>query len=84
LRGDLTLDDALRGDIRQQIRTGASPRHVPAVIEQVQDIPRTLNGKIAEIAVRETIHSRPVNNKDALANPLSLLEYEGQAKQLQC
>ncbi|MDP2380517.1 MAG: acetoacetate--CoA ligase [Pseudohongiella sp.] len=84
LRGDLTLDDGLRADIRQQIRTGASPRHVPAVIEQVQDIPRTLNGKIAEIAVRETIHSRPVNNKDALANPLSLLEYEGLARQLQC
>jgi acetoacetyl-CoA synthetase len=78
----LTLTEALRGEIRQQIRTGASPRHVPAVIEQVQDIPRTLNGKIAEIAVRETIHSRPVNNTDALANPQSLNEYQALALQL--
>ncbi|MBU2099412.1 MAG: acetoacetate--CoA ligase [Gammaproteobacteria bacterium] len=82
LREGLTLDDTLRADIRQQIRSGASPRHVPAVIEQVQDIPRTLNGKIAEIAVRETVHSRPVKNKDALANPTSLQEYEALAKQL--
>ncbi|TFH72505.1 acetoacetate--CoA ligase [Gammaproteobacteria bacterium LSUCC0112] len=82
LRGDLLLNESLRGEIRQQIRSGASPRHVPAVIEQVQDIPRTLNGKIAEIAVRETIHSRPVNNKDALANPGSLQEYEALAARL--
>ncbi|MDO8907306.1 MAG: acetoacetate--CoA ligase [Pseudohongiella sp.] len=83
LREGLTLDDTLRAEIRQQIRTGASPRHVPAVIEQVQDIPRTLNGKIAETAVRETIHNRPVKNKDALANPTSLVEYEALAGQLQ-
>jgi len=82
LGAQLTLTDALRDEIRQQIRTGASPRHVPAVIEQVQDIPRTLNGKIAEIAVRETIHSRPVNNTDALANPQSLIEYQALAQQL--
>lgn len=82
LGAQLTLTDALRGEIRQQIRTGASPRHVPAVIEQVQDIPRTLNGKIAEIAVRETIHGRPVNNTDALANPQSLNEYQALALQL--
>ena len=83
LREGLTLDDTLRADIRQQIRTGASPRHVPAVIEQVHDIPRTLNGKIAEIAVRETLHSRPVKNKDALANAASLKEYEALAQHLQ-
>jgi acetoacetyl-CoA synthetase len=83
LREGLTLDDTLRADIRLRIRTGASPRHVPAIIEQVQDIPRTLNGKIAETAVRETIHSRPVKNKDALANPTSLKEYEALARQLQ-
>lgn len=82
LRAELTLTEALRAEIRLQIRTGASPRHVPAVIEQVQDIPRTLNGKIAEIAVRETIHSRPVNNTDALANPQSLQEYRALAVQL--
>jgi len=52
------------------------------VIERVQDIPRTLNGKIAEIAVRETIHSRAVNNTDALANPQSLKEYKALAVQL--
>ena len=82
LRAELTITEALRAEIRLQIRTGASPRHVPAVIEQVQDIPRTLNGKIAEIAVRETIHSRPVNNTDALANPQSLEEYQALAMQL--
>jgi acetoacetyl-CoA synthetase len=82
LRAELMLTEALRSEIRLQIRTGASPRHVPAVIEQVQDIPRTLNGKIAEIAVRETIHSRAVNNTDALANPQSLKEYQALAVQL--
>ena len=83
MREGLTLDDALRTEIRQLIRTGASPRHVPAVIVQVTDIPRTLSGKIAEIAVRETLHGRPVKNKDALANPASLNEYEQLARQLQ-
>jgi acetoacetyl-CoA synthetase len=82
LRDELTLTETLRSEIRLQIRSGASPRHVPAVIEQVQDIPRTLNGKIAEIAVRETIHSRAVNNTDALANPQSLKEYQALAVQL--
>ena len=50
----------------------ASPRHVPAKILQVADIPRTLNGKIAELAVRNVIHNRPVRNRDALANPEAL------------
>ena len=58
--------------IRQQIRAHASPRHVPAKILQVADIPRTLNGKIAELAVRNVIENRPVKNRDALANPDSL------------
>ncbi|ALO46448.1 acetoacetate--CoA ligase [Pseudohongiella spirulinae] len=75
LREGLSLDDALQTRIRQTIRSGASPRHVPAIIRQVQDIPRTLNGKIAETAVREALHGRPVKNKDALANPESLQEY---------
>lgn len=82
LDADQQLDDELITTIRQKIRQGASPRHVPARILQVQDIPRTLNGKIAETAVRETIHNRPVKNKDALANPASLEEYEKLAQEL--
>jgi acetoacetyl-CoA synthetase len=72
LREGMELDQALQDHIRQTIRRGASPRHVPALIRQVEDIPRTLNGKIAETAVREAIHGRPVKNLDALANPASL------------
>lgn len=75
LQPGLTLDEQLIGDIKLSIRNGASPRHVPAIIRQVHDIPRTLNGKIAETAVRETLHGRPVNNKDALANPEALQEF---------
>ena len=82
LSEDLELDTPLQLQISQQIRNGASPRHVPAVILQVSDIPRTLNGKIAEIAVRETLHGRAVKNRDALANPESLREYEMLAKTL--
>ena len=76
LQPGVELDQQLTGDIKLAIRNGASPRHVPAVIRQVTDIPRTLNGKIAETAVRETLHGRPVNNKDALANPEALQEYK--------
>jgi acetoacetyl-CoA synthetase len=72
LREGLTLDDALRDRIRKQIRANTTPRHVPAKILQVTDIPRTISGKITEIAVRETIHGRPVKNTDALANPQAL------------
>ena len=72
LRDDLTLDDALRDRIRDAIRNNASPRHVPAKIIQVDDIPRTISGKIVELAVREVIHGRPVANRDALANPEAL------------
>ena len=77
LQPGVTLDEQLIGDIRLSIRNGASPRHVPAIIRQVTDIPRTLNGKIAEIAVRETLHGRPVNNKDALATPTALAQFKG-------
>ena len=66
------LDDALRERIKQQIRTGASPRHVPARIVQVADIPRTKSGKITELAVRDVVHGREVKNKEALANPEAL------------
>jgi acetoacetyl-CoA synthetase len=75
LRDGVTLDDPLRDRIRRQIRANTTPRHVPAVILQVADIPRTISGKISEIAVRETIHGRAVKNTDALANPESLDEY---------
>jgi len=75
LREGAQLDDALRARIRQIIRANATPRHVPARIEQVPDIPRTLSGKITELAVRETIHGRAVKNTDALANPQALAHF---------
>ncbi len=72
LRQGLQLNEDLRQRIRAIIRTNATPRHVPARIEQVPDVPRTLSGKITEVAVREVMHGRPVTNTDALANPQSL------------
>jgi acetoacetyl-CoA synthetase len=66
------LDTALEARIKQSIRLGASPRHVPALILAVADIPRTKSGKIAELAVREIVHGRAVANVEALANPESL------------
>ena len=77
LNEGLSLDDALRQKIKAQIRNGASPRHVPAVIVQVPDIPRTKSGKITEIAVRDLVHGREVKNKEALANPQALDYYRG-------
>ncbi|MBI3791949.1 MAG: acetoacetate--CoA ligase [Gemmatimonadetes bacterium] len=72
LRDGVVLDDALKARIRQQIRKNTSPHHVPRVIVAVADIPRTISGKITELAVREVIHGRPVKNTDALANPGAL------------
>ena len=72
LREGCELNDELRGRIRQQIKIGASPHHVPKKIIRVADIPRTLSGKITELAVREVVHGRPVKNADALANPEAL------------
>lgn len=66
------LDADLEKRIRDKIRTGASPRHVPARIVAVADIPRTKSGKITELAVRDVVHGRPVKNKEALANPEAL------------
>jgi acetoacetyl-CoA synthetase len=66
------LDDELVKAIRNQIRTGASPRHVPAKVIAVADIPRTKSGKIVELAVRDVVHGRAVKNKEALANPEAL------------
>jgi acetoacetyl-CoA synthetase len=75
LAAGAALDDALISRIKQRIRSNCTPRHVPARIVAVADIPRTMNGKIAELAVREQIHGRPVKNRDALANPESLSLY---------
>src|SRR3569833_1538872 len=68
----MTLDEALKDRIRAQIRANASPHHVPKKIIQVADIPRTISGKITELAVRDVVHGRPVRNADALANPQAL------------
>jgi acetoacetyl-CoA synthetase len=72
LREGVVLDDDLRDRIRAQIRANTSPRHVPAKVVQVADIPRTKNGKIVELAVRDVVHRRDVKNKEALANPEAL------------
>ena len=72
LRDGLTLDENLRDKIRGTIRANTTPRHVPALIVQAPDLPRTINGKLVELAVRETIHGRAVKNLDALANPQAL------------
>jgi acetoacetyl-CoA synthetase len=80
LRDGLTLDDALRDRIRRQIRANTTPRHVPARIVQVPEIPRTISGKVVELAVRETIHGRPVRNTDALANPGALEHFRDRAE----
>ena len=69
------LDDDLTNRIKAKIRTGASPRHLPAKVLQVNDIPRTVNGKITELAVTEVIHGRAVKNREALANPEALELY---------
>ncbi len=68
----VTLDEALIAHIKATIRAGASPRHVPAVVVAVADIPRTKSGKIVELAVRDIVHGRPVKNVGALANPEAL------------
>jgi acetoacetyl-CoA synthetase len=68
----VTLDTELDKAIKAKIRTGASPRHVPARIVAVADIPRTKSGKITELAVRDVVHGRTVKNKEALANPEAL------------
>jgi acetoacetyl-CoA synthetase len=75
LKEGAVLDEALEKRIRAQIRSGASPRHVPAKIVAIADIPRTKSGKITEIAVRDVVHGREVKNKEALANPEALELY---------
>ena len=68
----IVLDDDLVALIRSTIRSGASPRHVPAVVLAVPDLPRTRSGKLVELAVRNVVEDRPVANAGALANPDAL------------
>jgi acetoacetyl-CoA synthetase len=71
----VVFDVGLADRVKAKIRAGASPRHVPAKIIPVQDIPRTKSGKITELAVRDIVHGRPVKNREALANPDALELY---------
>ena len=70
------LNNKLKKDIKAAIRQGASPRHVPAFIIAVPDIPRTRSGKITELAVRDIVHQRPVKNTEALANAKALAYFK--------
>lgn len=72
LKPGVELDETLIEKLRRAIRSQATPRHVPAKILAVSDIPRTLSGKVSELAVRNVMHGRPVKNVDALANPGAL------------
>ena len=80
LRENAQLNDALVARIKDQIRRNTTPRHVPARILQVTDIPRTKSGKIVELAVRNIVHGRPVKNIEALANPEALEHYRDRAE----
>jgi len=80
LQEGVSLDDALVDRIRAQIRANTTPRHVPARVLQVDDIPRTKSGKIVELAVRNVVHGRPVRNVDALANPEALEHFRDRAE----
>ena len=80
LRDGLKLDQALTERIKRQIRANTTPRHVPAKVVQVNDIPRTKSGKIVELAVRNVVHGEPVKNVEALANPEALEEFRGRAE----
>lgn len=77
LRDGIELTDGLQQKIRQTIRVETTPRHVPAKIIAVADIPRTISGKIVELAVRKIVHNEPVNNTDALSNPEALKLFSG-------
>jgi acetoacetyl-CoA synthetase len=80
LKEGIALDDGLVDRIKRQIRAGASPRHVPAKILAVSDIPRTKSGKITELAVRDVVHGRTIKNQEALANPEALDLYRDLAE----
>ena len=80
LRPGLALDSPLETRIRAAIRQNTSPRHVPAKIVAVDDIPRTKSGKIVELAVRSVVHGEPVRNVDALANPAALDQFRNRTE----
>ena len=80
LREGVTLDEALEAKIRSHIRASTTPRHVPARIVQVTDIPRTRSGKITELAVRDVVHGREIGNREALANPRALEQFANRAE----
>lgn len=82
LRPDTVLDETLRTTIRTTLRQHASPRHVPDIILEVSDIPKTMNGKMAEIAVRQAVQGEPIQNTHVLINP-EALEYFKNRKELQ-
>ncbi|WP_428826049.1 acetoacetate--CoA ligase [Azonexus sp. IMCC34842] len=75
-----TLDAALIDRVKKQIRDNTTPRHVPAKVVQVTDIPRTKSGKIVELAVRNVVHAQPVKNVEALANPEALEYFRGRVE----
>jgi acetoacetyl-CoA synthetase len=77
LNPGMELDEGLIKRIKTNIRTNCTPRHVPAKVIAVADIPYTISGKKVELAVRNVLHGREVKNKDALANPESLDLYAG-------
>ncbi|MDC1356861.1 acetoacetate--CoA ligase [Pseudomonadota bacterium] len=76
LNSNYDLTEELTNKIKLKIKSGASPRHTPSKIISVKDIPRTKSGKIAELAVRDLIHNKPINNQTALANPECLVEFK--------
>jgi acetoacetyl-CoA synthetase len=80
LKPEFDLNEELTARIKARIRSGASPRHVPAKILEVADIPRTKSNKIVELAVKEVIHNRKVRNVEALANPEALDLYRDLAE----
>ena len=77
LKPGVQLTERLQKHIKAEIRSKTTPRHVPGKIIAVDDIPRTHSGKISELAVRDTVHNRPVKNLDALANPGCLDLFRG-------
>jgi acetoacetyl-CoA synthetase len=80
LRDGVILDDSLQERIRLRIRQNTSPRHVPARIVQVGEIPRTRSGKIVELAVRNVVHGLDVKNREALANPNALEQFKDRSE----
>jgi acetoacetyl-CoA synthetase len=75
LREGLTLTDDLSDRIRRRIRENTTPRHVPATILQITDVPRTKSGKVVELAVRDVVHNRDVKNREAFANTEAIQQY---------